>query len=93
MWLVFFFAAYIALFCLYQLLTRKHQGWKRIFIVIISISGILGGIIAYDGRGFSGDDLGEILFGVLAGLLSSLAIIEGSSVIFAWVKKGFEKQS
>ncbi len=88
-----FLTAYISLFFLYRLLLKQHQGLKRIIIVLIAVSGVLGGFIAYDGRGFSGDDIGEILLGTLAGLLISLAVIEGFSIVFEWVKKGFEKQT
>ena len=88
-----FLTVYISLFFLYRLLLRQHQGWKRIIIILIAVYGALGGFITYDGRGFSWDDLGEILRGTLAGLLISLAVIEGASIVFEWVKKGFEKQT
>jgi 1,4-dihydroxy-2-naphthoate octaprenyltransferase len=87
-----FLTSYISLFFLYRLHLKKHQGWKRIIIVLIAVSGILGGFIAYDSYRLSGGDLGEILLGILAGLLISLAAIEGFLVVFEWVKKGFEKE-
>lgn len=89
-WFMTFFifaGLYILQSVLYLTLTEKHEGWRRISLVVGCAAGLIGGIIGYDGRQL---DLNAFLL-IFASV--GLGLIVGFSVmlLWRWIRQGFSE--
>jgi hypothetical protein len=88
---VMFSGIYAFLTAIYFGFAQKHEGWKRVTVVLAIISGIVSGYLAYDGYDFDIRDIIQIAMGFGMGVTIGVALVVGGRWLVVWVLDGFKK--
>ena len=88
---VTFIGIYTFLTAVYFGLVQKHEGWKRVTILLAFVGGLIGGYVAYDGYGFRLRDFLQMVIGFGIGVTITVALVVASRRLIVWIHDGFQK--